>query len=177
MASRPALRPKVIENEASNVLSRAELTEWPVDLEAVAAVLGVEVEFVDFEDDLSGVLLREGDDDAIIAVNLQHHPNRRRFTLAHEIGHLVLHGGTYVDRGTSVKFRDSRSGSGTIRDEREANRFAAALLMPGSWVKRAVEHTKLDPATDAGLQELADSFGVSSLAMSYRLANLGLLDL
>ena len=169
--------PKEIESASRKLLAETDVSTWPVPLDRIADALGVDIEYVDFEDDLSGVLVRGEGNAAIIGVNLQHHPNRRRFTIAHELGHFVMHGGTYVDKGTAVKFRGPRRGSGSQREEREANRFAAALLMPKDWIKAAVLETSLDPATDSGLQGLADDFGVSSLAMSYRLSNLGLLEL
>lgn len=59
---------------------------------------------------------------------------RRRFTLAHEIGHIVIpwHTGSIVD-----ELEAPRTGArGMYRQmEAEANRFAAELLMPTGWVK------------------------------------------
>lgn len=59
-------------------------------------------------------------------------PARRRFTLAHELGHLMLH-------STGLMFRDITTG--TLMhppEEREANAFAAALLMPRALVQPLV---------------------------------------
>ena len=53
----------------------------------------------------------------------------------------------------------------------EANQFAAELLMPAAWVREAVSNTRLDPADDEELRQLAEEFEVSDLATSYRLAN------
>src|SRR5439155_24819979 len=44
------------------------------------------------EDDISGALIPLGENDWAILVNSRHHPNRQRFTIAHELGHLLLHG-------------------------------------------------------------------------------------
>ena len=71
----------------------------------------------------------------IIGVNSHHHVNRRRFTVAHELGHLILHrkalaGRVHVDRRFPVLMRDSAAASGLDPREIEANQFAAELLMP-----------------------------------------------
>jgi Zn-dependent peptidase ImmA (M78 family) len=82
--------------------------------------------------------------------------------------------GTYVDRTTSAFFRNTESGSGTLREEREANRFAAALLMPAAWIDQAIRENTLNLDDDLAVAELAEQFAVSTQAMSFRLANLGL---
>ena len=109
----------------------------------------------------------------MIGVNRSDHPNRRRFTVAHELGHYVLHDrDAYVDKGYCVNFRDLDSGSGTKSEEIEANRFAAALLMPQAMVRRAFDNLAFELAgpNDDELSALARQFGVSTQAMAYRLA-------
>ena len=124
----------------------------------------------------NGVLIRSDDDGAVIGVNWDHHPNRQRFTIAHEIGHFLLHkGGTFIDKGTYARFRDQESGSGTVSEEKQANQFAAALLMPAQWVEDAFKEHPFDPADGSSLQDLADTFRVSTQAMMFRLSNMGLL--
>lgn len=94
-------------------------------------------------------------------------PGRRRFTIAHEIGHFVLHASrsqaaaaSYC-RGSDLERGDSAEG--------EANRFAAALLMPEPLLERE--------ATRCGcnLALLAEQFAVSVPAMKLRLRTLDLL--
>ena len=146
----------------------------PLDVPRLAQKLGIKITESDLGADCSGLLVKRGKS-AVVAVNWEHHPNRQRFTIAHEIGHFVLHkSGTYVDRSTSAFFRNAESGSGTVKEEREANRFAAALLMPAAWIDRAISHNSLNVDDDKAVQELAEQFEVSSQAMSFRLANLGL---
>lgn len=96
-------------------------------------------------------------------------PVRRRFTVAHEIGHFALghlKAGTTMFRDPAANF-SSRSANSL---EREANAFAAQMLMPAETLRYAVIQKRM---TDVG--ELANAFGVSQVAMSYRLQNLGLL--
>ncbi len=169
---------KLIESLAQETLELLGDQYPPVDVWAVAKMLGVGIEYAELDEELSGVLVRREDGSAIIGVNWLHHKNRQRFTIAHEIGHFKLHsGGTYIDKGTYARFRDLESGSGTKVEEREANQFAAVLLMPREALLESFQRRHLDLGQDESLQQLADEFQVSSLAMSFRLARLGLLKL
>jgi IrrE N-terminal-like domain len=93
---------------------------------------------------------------------------RRRFTVAHEVGHHLLH-----SDGAAVLCRpsDVETAQGDLRArEREANRFAAELLMPEQMVREAADHGGPNPIA------LAGHFGVSDVAMGYRLVTLGYLE-
>jgi hypothetical protein len=96
-------------------------------------------------------------------------PERRRFTIAHEIGHWICH--VREGRGGEIECRidpaSSAAVDGSDPREREANVFAASLLMPEDAVRAA-----WDAGVDAvGLRAL---LGVSEPAMAWRLYNLGL---
>lgn len=161
-----------IEKRAERVLAMAGVETAPVPVERVARSLGIKVKRTDLGDDCSGILVRNGNR-AVIGVNSQHSVNRRRFSIAHEIGHFDLHSGeTYIDRGYRVHFRDLESGSGTKREEMEANAFAAALLMPAKLVRDAFEKQPFELAEDDDLGILARKFRVSTQAMTYRLMKL-----
>ncbi|RZA15660.1 MAG: ImmA/IrrE family metallo-endopeptidase [Proteobacteria bacterium] len=88
---------------------------------------------------------------------------RNRFTIAHELGHVVL---GHVTDERSPK-RDTTF-TNDDPDERFANAFAAALLMPEKFVRKLYRSAR-------GIQELADAFGVSTAAMNFRLKNLGIM--
>ena len=93
---------------------------------------------------------------------------RRRFTVAHEIGHFAL---GHLKLGTT-KYRDftaNFSSNSVNSEEREANSFAAQLLMPAKTLKFMVSVNQI---TD--VDALAKEFGVSQVAMKYRLTNIGL---
>ena len=165
----------IIESEADQLLVHTDINNPPVCVKQVAAHLGIKIEETDLGEDCSGVLVRNGDR-AVIGVNKEHHPNRQRFSIAHEIGHFMLHeGDTYIDKGYRVQFRDLESGSGTKGEEMDANAFAAALLMPAEWVKEAFYQQPFELTEDDVLQMLAQKFQVSTQAMSYRLMRLRLL--
>ena len=91
---------------------------------------------------------------AIIVVNSAESWRRQRFTVAHEIGHLILH-------PLGVKWRDETF-VGT-KAEAQANGYAAGLLMPFYLLES--QFTVYGP--NIGL--LSDVFAVSTQAMSYRL--------
>ncbi len=168
------LRREEIEKRAKRLLAASGVKQAPVDVDKIAAHLGISIEQADLGEDCSGILVRRGGR-ATIGVNWEHHENRQRFSVAHEIGHHELHeGDTYVDAGFRLNFRDLESGSGRVREEREANAFAAALLMPAAWVRREFKAHAFALDDDSDLQELADNFKVSTQAMAIRLGNLRL---
>lgn len=91
---------------------------------------------------------------------------RRRFTLAHEFKHVLDHpyiGVIYSKLGQSDKERDELT-------EKICDYFAACLLMPRNWIKRAWVSGIQNPAL------LAKKFKVSELAMNIRLKELGLIE-
>ena len=164
-----------IEKRAERVLAKAGVRTAPVPIVRVARSLGIKVKRADLGDDCSAVLVRNGYR-AVIGVNNEHGRNRSRFSIAHEIGHYDLHtGDTYIDRGYQVHFRDLESGSGTKKEEMEANAFAAALLMPASLVRVAFKKQPFELTEDDVLTALAKKFQVSTQAMTFRLLKLRLI--
>jgi Zn-dependent peptidase ImmA (M78 family) len=130
-----------------------------VPVEAIAEdLLGLFVEEVDL-DGVSGLLYPS---QRLIQLNANDVPARRRFTLAHEVGHWVCQ--VQEGRGAPLMCRAEDVDPGTDRTlEREANIFAAELLMPEPAVRAA-----------AGDPDAAECFGVSGEAMAWRLYGFGL---
>jgi Zn-dependent peptidase ImmA (M78 family) len=159
----------VIQRKANEVLRRSGIEEKPVHVMRIAETLGARIRPEILENGISGGLYRHADG-PVIGVNAQHHPNRQRFTIAHEIGHLVLHESEdyFVDR---VFRRDTNSSAAVDQVEIEANKFAACLLMPKSFVKAAIADYE-EPLRSENVEELARSFQVSQQAMTLRLINL-----
>ncbi|MFY1685013.1 ImmA/IrrE family metallo-endopeptidase [Micromonospora sp. WMMD730] len=167
------------EQAAQRLLARHGVTQGPSPIMELADAEGITVVREPFRDDgVSGVLLREPDK-TVILVNAANAPTRQRFTIAHEIGHFLLHdGAVYLDGRARVNFRDGLSSMATDHEEIEANTFAAALLMPARWVRVSFETVVRDSAIgseDELADVLASQFGVSRQAMSFRLINLGLI--
>lgn len=177
----PTKKPEV---EATNLLAKFKLNnKLPIRVESVAKSLRIEIKHERFDDDLSGVLVKEGTR-SVIGVNSSHAITRQRFTIAHELGHHVLghEGEVFVDKTlrsqAMVIRRDGMSSLGIDEVEVQANRFAAELLMPKGLVAEQVakslgKKSKLTP--DELVQALARTFQVSQQAMEYRLTNLGYL--
>ena len=167
------------EVEARRVRAETGASDLPIDVERIAAQLGADVVFGSpMSRDLSGLLYRDGER-TVIGVNSVHAPARQRFTIAHEVGHLVLHAGRPVvlDHVVRLNYRDPRSGTATDAEEIAANGFAAELLMPRELVIAEVERARargdaLDPSF---VRPPATGFDVSAEAMGNRLANLGLI--
>lgn len=166
---------KEIEDQAAQLLERAQALRLPVPVELVAHRLGLTVEPAPLGEGVSGVLVIS-DGSATIGVNQSHPAVRQRFTVAHEIGHYLLHrksGDLFIDKAYTAVFRDTKSSAGEDRIEVQANLFAAALLMPQDLVLREIRHCKFDLGDEDALEQLAATFNVSQQAMSYRLSNLG----
>ena len=100
-----------------------------------------------------------------IFVNPKARAERKRFTVAHELGHFVLH------RTAQATFNCDKesvySGIDTLKKiEREADDFASNLLMPGNMLRDRIDGKRIDIHL---LGELAKEFGVSLEAMCIRL--------
>lgn len=154
-------------NQTPLAIAAGFLHEAPVDLLAMAEALGLTVDLnAALSRDLSGrIVRRNGGAGYHIEIQRAHSANRKRFTLAHEIAHYLIHremiGDGIEDNGLY------RSPLGT-RIEVEANQLAARMLMPSALVRRLYE------AGLRSLAALATAFQVSEDAMKVRLERLGL---
>lgn len=168
------------EEVAEKVLGELNIRDIPIPVEKIAEKLGARVSYEPFDgkDEVSGVLIKEGER-VVIGINSSHAKTRQRFTIAHEIGHLVLkhRGDIFVDKTVRIN-RDSKSALAIDKSEIEANGFAASLLMPRALLiqefqKRLKKDS--DKSDSMIVAQLAKAFKVSSQAMEHRLNNLGVL--
>lgn len=153
---------------ATEVLDEYWDGKLPVDVKKIAASMGIRV-IPDPMMTASGVIEMKSDGPVIRYSNTEA-PVRQRFTIAHEIGHYAL---GHME-GNTKKFRDDAttfSSSSGKPEEREANTFAARLLMPAKVVRFAVNEKGI-----RSIERLAEIFEVSQVAMKYRLINLGILN-
>lgn len=156
--------------KARELIKEFGVKSLPVNVERIARSLGAKVEFAPFDDELSGMAFIK-DGVPAIGINSLHHPNRQRFTLAHELAHVLLHSAelekaVHVDKG-SLR-RDRVSATGTDMLEIAANAFAAELLMPEEFLSAALDE-KLDLEDPQVLEKLANKFRVSVTALQHRL--------
>lgn len=143
---------------AKNLLTKLNITAAPIRLSPIVKELKYNVSAGDLSDGLSGIQITISDD-CFILYNKNHHVHRKRFTVAHEIGHHVLKH-KVGDHQHNLTSKDN--------DEVEANQFAAELLMPLELLKREISNGN-DTA-----KFLALRFWVSNEAMSWRLLETGL---
>lgn len=179
------MKPSQAHQDAEALLRSHGLFAAAVNVEALVTSLGIDLRREAMEDEVSGLLVIKSGR-SMILVNADHPPNRQRFTVAHEIGHFVLHAqrsvdSLYVDRRFAT-FQPGQqpvytraTNSGDPKQEREANKFAADLLMPKELILESIRRNALDPSDEQDVGRLAGTFLVSEQAMLYRLQNLSLL--
>jgi Zn-dependent peptidase ImmA (M78 family) len=102
-----------------------------------------------------------------VIVNSANPSTRKRFTLAHELGHILIpwHLGSIID---NVDLSDSSPSNSYWGMEKEANSFAAELLMPHVWVDQLLDDEE-DLA--AAHKAIAEDCGVSGLAAAIRMSS------
>ena len=146
-----------------------------VNIERLVETLGVTVEELGLSDDrVRGVSIAGPQHRPGIVVNSRHVANTdsagRRFTLAHELCHLLF------DREAGRRLAIA-SGPWAPRDvERRANAFAAMLLMPVSLVQRAVSRLTVPLSTREGVLIVRDQLQVGRSSVLSHLKNLGFID-
>lgn len=167
----------LLKAKAQDVLEKSKICEAPIPVEKLAGELNATIRHQAFDGEVSGMVHRQGEA-AVIGINSNHPTTRQRFTIAHEIGHLLLHQAEslHVDNKlrSAVNFRDETSSLGVDDSEIEANQFAAELLMPEAFLIKDVKSV-IATEPEAAIQELADRYRVSVQSMAIRLSKLGLI--
>jgi Zn-dependent peptidase ImmA (M78 family) len=156
--------PATPRDTADALLEAADILAPPVRIREVVNGCGVQILPWGFDEHIDGLVV-ELDSGTVIWVNEAQTPARRRFTLAHELGHhLLRHADTFhLDLGGDLAPNVTGGHPGhDWRAERAANEFAANLLMPAPMVRKAATST-----TD--IVTLASCFRVSAAAMGFRL--------
>lgn len=126
---------KKVQRAVNSILAEHEIVAPPINPVTIARERGVNVVFVAFAEgsrDVSGFY--DCEENAIF-VNRDEYPLRQTFTVAHELGHKVLHEEWAKSADYRVLLRDTTLDDQDFR-EKEANAFAAALLMPRALVDR-----------------------------------------
>jgi Zn-dependent peptidase ImmA (M78 family) len=149
---------------ASKVLNDNYVTEPPVRVAEIAEAYSWPVKFVTWPPQYAHVSGYCDFDEHHIAVNAAEPAKRQRFTIAHELGHAILH--REIIRSAPNRYNALlRAPLGGVKDplEQEANMFAAHLLVPRNMLDRYV-----NVASDA---ELSTVFIVSEDVIRYRRQN------
>lgn len=162
---------KAINELTLRLISVLEI-EYPIEVTDIVEKLGGEIEYIEgyIEGSLEA-MIEKVDNSFKIVISKEKPVNRRRFSVAHELGHLFLHMGYIINQDLWNKagtYRDSvYYRHGYNKEELEANEFAAALLMPEEqFIKIAREH--LDDNNCYNTPAIADYFQVSVQSASLR---------
>lgn len=136
--------------------------------ELVEDIFGADVAVADIGTGFDG-LAASSDAAKLIVLATSQIPGRQRFTLAHELGHLLAGDDHGVHLDKDIFDRAQQKAPSEMR----ANAFAAALLMPEAVLRERVGRNGL---TEAGFAELACDLLVSPATLAYRLLNVRLID-
>lgn len=164
-----------IKKKVEEVFKETGLISIPVEVVAMASFYGFSVYELEMDDKVSGMIivddenLKGFDTDKVIVVNSNHSAARKRFTVAHELGHYILKNrpqNCYAHRDSSEVYNP---------EEKDANSFASALLMPEEDIRRFVNYFVdcISENDDLMLKsEVARRYNVSESAAEVRLKKL-----
>ena len=162
----PAQEPKLwgnVDDIVKDLATNGFINNGVVDIEKIITSKGIGIIYDDSLDSSQSGYLKKINGNWIIGVNKKHHKKRQRFTLAHEFGHFILHKNEDTMFEDEVLFRDENLTS----IEYAANRFAAELLMPQNLFVSSIKKG------ETSLEDLAEKFEVSTLAVKNRVLTLG----
>jgi Zn-dependent peptidase ImmA (M78 family) len=147
--------------------------QWtpPVPVEDFARTVGIE-DFKTLETErFEGALMTDPEKTrGIILIKAGTGRRRRRFTIGHELGHFLIPSHKGDRHCTSADLRETRRETIEQRQEAEANRFSAGLLMPRPWFVRDMR--VMGNADVTHIQRLANDYNVSLEACANRYVEL-----
>lgn len=164
-----------INREIDDLLTCVNVIAPPIPIYQIAEAAGATITFGDFNNELSGLLFRQGNSAVtVIGVANEQSKQRQRFTIAHELGHLILHEGeeVHIDKLFRVNLRAPVPSWADDVEEIEANTFAAALLMPKEFIRKDISKLTIDIEDSEQITLLANRYQVSAQAITFRLLNL-----
>mgnify|MGYP005853684599 CR=1 FL=1 len=159
---------KRIQGSTKEILDRYT-SEYPVKLGQLAKELEASVKISSMNTGVSGQIMRE-DSHYLIRVNRHEARERQRFTIAHELAHLILHKSVIDSSPDGIKDNVLYRSGAPERIEYEANRLAADIVMPMALVEKVLREEFDGVVTEATIESLAARFQVSKVAMEIRLS-------
>lgn len=146
----------------------------PVDVKGMANAMGLTIKEAYLPEHISGMIEPDGTS-YVITVNARHSETQKRFTIAHEIGHYVMHEGLiengiaddskYQNMEISGRFLNTNIGP---KEESDANTIAVSVLMPNELLKRHFQEMA-GGSLDEIIQQLSNTFHVSRKSMQIML--------
>lgn len=167
---------KKAKSEAMKLLGNTSFLRKKVEVEKIAEQLGIAVRRMPLQKDVSGIIkINSNLGTPVIVVNQEHHEKRQRFTIAHEIGHFLMHSEENVHVDGVIFFRGPESTTGSNTKEIQANQFAAELLMPSIDLVRRynglIQELNDDENFSLLINKLATFYDVSEQALSIKLGS------
>lgn len=166
----------VIVEKAEKFCREYGINEYPVKIVDICQKLGLSVFEEQLPKNVSGLILVQNDDfknygtGKLIVINANDSAQRRRFTIAHELAHYMLH------RNGDELYAHRDANNPANREEYEANEFASNILMPRELVKQAIDEAGVlwnDAPDSMKITHIANRFVVSTSAAAVRLSQLG----
>ena len=160
--------PAILESRAKDLCRRTDVHKLPINVYQIAANLGMIITFETLPKSLHGLRGFSYKESGfhLIVINKIHSVELQRFTVAHELHHLLYDSNSTLFSCGSFNENESL--------ERNAEHFAAELLMPRSSIERLISYPKNVQYLTINL--LAKHFNVSYQAAAIRLQKFGLID-
>lgn len=169
---------KEIKETVTEILNETDLDVAPISVVSIANFYGFNVYEMPMEDSISGIIMADDKDikgfntNKIVIVNSNHSARRKRFTIAHELGH-------YFINNRPTKCFAHRDAGNYSSEERDANNFASVLLMPEDEIRREVNNFRKSKSGELPdfqlINYIADAFDVSQSAAEVRLKKLSMI--
>lgn len=159
---------------AESIIELYSISAPPVPVEDIIEDYGLKLNFIDLKEESDSIAGLFDPHTQTILVNINDHPKRQRFTIAHELGHALLHADKLKNNpDLGIYYRKSKDSyespdEHNITEEKEANHFAAHILMPEKLLR------KFAPLCNSSPIRLAEIFNVSAQALKFHLLNLNL---
>jgi len=151
----------------------------PINVKQLIETMGITVIEIPFNNPgVSGCIKRSSKNgQPVIIVNKNHMETRKRFTLAHELAHAILHSTNDLHVDTEqIYFRDENSQLAEDIKEIQANQFAAELLMPKHLltedIKKETAKINIKEHLNIIIDKLKEKYNVSTEAMTIRIGNI-----
>lgn len=156
--------------QAQKILKDCHITTSPIPVEKIVEKYGIQIRYAPGEE-FSGILIKKGNGKTLMGINSEEAKVRRRFTIAHELGHFFLD-----PKNISIDYRKNHNATKKSLKEKQVDYFAACLLMPKSLLEKDFKTiTKGTLFFEIHLKSLANQYQVSKPAMYYRLVYLNLI--
>jgi Zn-dependent peptidase ImmA (M78 family) len=115
--------------KAADLIWTNNYTSPPVDAERIARLQKLQVLFATFNDEVKDKVSAYAEPNRVIYVNSEQPPEHKNYAIAHELGHFLLHPGYVESKKYQLLLRNT-FGDGKSVEEKEAEAFAAELLVP-----------------------------------------------